>query len=113
MFQVVIAFGDPEFFKVVFPLLLEMYNSAALNKPDRATLANDTDKAGSKIKSGSLELLIFNLIREEQKLNKIELRTNLKTLRYNFKLYICKLSFLYFWSACRVYDFYFIFVNEL
>lgn len=44
-FQVIKAFGNPEFFNMVFPLLFELCNSEAL-KSGQAPLVNDAAKAG-------------------------------------------------------------------
>ncbi|GLU18926.1 hypothetical protein SLE2022_352020 [Rubroshorea leprosula] len=45
--QVIKAFGDPEFFNHVFPMLLDMCNSASVSKTGQAPLASDTTKAES------------------------------------------------------------------
>ncbi|XVF04907.1 hypothetical protein REPUB_Repub05bG0125300 [Reevesia pubescens] len=45
--QVIKAFGNPEFFHLVFPMLFDMCNSASLHKTGRGPLANDTSKAES------------------------------------------------------------------
>ncbi|GKU93498.1 hypothetical protein SLEP1_g7091 [Rubroshorea leprosula] len=45
--QVIEAFGDPEFFNHVFPMLLDMCNSASVSKTGQAPLASDTTKAES------------------------------------------------------------------
>ena len=60
-FQVVTAFGHPEFFNSTFPLLFEMCNSAAPNKSGKATLASDA-KAGAE--SVSIEILNFDSLLE-------------------------------------------------
>ncbi|KAM4096438.1 hypothetical protein ACJW30_08G104900 [Castanea mollissima] len=46
--QVIKAFGLPEFFNLVFPLLFDMCNLAALNKSGQAPLASDAAKAESE-----------------------------------------------------------------
>ncbi|XP_060667830.1 uncharacterized protein LOC107410333 isoform X2 [Ziziphus jujuba] len=43
--QVIKAFGNPEFFNLVFPFLFEMCNSAALSKSRKASLGSDSTKA--------------------------------------------------------------------
>ncbi|KAK9274184.1 hypothetical protein L1049_018998 [Liquidambar formosana] len=45
--QVIKAFGNPDFFNMVFPLLFEMSNSTALVKSGQAPLASDAIKAES------------------------------------------------------------------
>ena len=49
--QVVKAFGNPEFFNLVFPLLFEMCNLAALHKSGKTNLGNDTTTSGCEISS--------------------------------------------------------------
>ncbi|XP_065626874.1 uncharacterized protein LOC112035785 [Quercus suber] len=46
--QVIKAFGLPEFFNLVFPLLFDMCNMAALNKSGQAPLASDAAKTESE-----------------------------------------------------------------
>ncbi|KAF4378493.1 hypothetical protein G4B88_027553 [Cannabis sativa] len=43
--QVVRSFGNPEFFKLTFPMLFEMCQSATLNKSGKLTLTNDAVKS--------------------------------------------------------------------
>ncbi|KAF5177779.1 Arm repeat superfamily protein [Thalictrum thalictroides] len=44
--QVIKAFGNPDFFGKVFPLLYEVCNQASVKKPGHAPIANDAEKAG-------------------------------------------------------------------
>ena len=46
LIQVIKAFGLPEFFNSVFPLLFDMCNFTTLSKPGQAPLATDAAKTG-------------------------------------------------------------------
>lgn len=46
LLQVIKSFGLPEFFNLVFPLLFDMCNLAALNKSGQVPLASDAAKTG-------------------------------------------------------------------
>ncbi|KAJ0102382.1 hypothetical protein Patl1_05580 [Pistacia atlantica] len=54
--QVIKAFGDPEFFNIIFPLLLEMCNSAVIDRSGQASLAGDGTKQGSDDGNASVPL---------------------------------------------------------
>lgn len=49
--QVIKAFGNAEFFNLVFPLLFDMSNSAALHKSRKTNLGSDTNTEGGEISS--------------------------------------------------------------
>lgn len=44
--QVIIAFGDPEFFHAVFPMLYEMCNTASVKMSTQVQAASDAVKTG-------------------------------------------------------------------
>ncbi|OVA18531.1 Proteasome stabiliser ECM29 [Macleaya cordata] len=44
--EVIKAFGNPDFFRIVFPLLFEVCYQASVTKPRQASLATDAIKAG-------------------------------------------------------------------
>lgn len=45
-YQVIIAFGDPEFFNTVFPMLHEMCNTASVRMSSQVQTASDAVKTG-------------------------------------------------------------------
>lgn len=45
--QVIKAFGSPDFFKMAFPLLFDVYNTASPSKPREIPLAGDAKHTGN------------------------------------------------------------------
>lgn len=51
-YQVIIAFGNPEFFNAVFPMLYEMCNTASVKTNSQVQSASDAVKTGCYITNG-------------------------------------------------------------